>query len=78
MAITKLCKHDEGALEDILGGLRDKLEEIGIEGDMFVLVKQSGDVFADIYINKDTCLKLTICDDGNETNVRYMKNGDNG
>lgn len=74
MALVKLCSRDKDTIEDLLCVLRDGLHDAGIEGDAEVMIKKNGDVYADIDVNENTCLKLTISDDGNDVRTRYMRN----
>lgn len=71
MAKVRLCSRDENELEELMNGFRDKLEEVGISGSVFIRFDKDGTIHSNFNINEGTVLNVDIENDGNKVVKEY-------
>lgn len=69
--MVQLVDADEARMKEILRDLAVTLEDVGLNGDINIIVTETGDIHAVGQTDSATKLTVDIVDDFNDTRVRY-------
>lgn len=71
--MVHLTDEDEVRLKEALRDFAKALEDVAICGDLKVKVTELGDIHAKGHTDTFTKIRIDICDDWEDTRVRYKK-----